>query len=383
MITYEFLQNYWWFIISLLGGILVFLLFVQGGQSMIHSLAKTEDEKSLVINALGRKWGFTFTTLVVFGGAFFASFPLFYATSFGGAYWVWMLLLFSFVVQAVSFEFQEKPNNFLGVNTYRWFLFFNGVIGTFVLGVAVATFFTGSEFTINKINLVTFMDGGNTMSGWDNPLHGLEALGNFRNWTLGLAVLFLARTQASLFVINRIDHQSLHTRARKYTLYNAIPFLVFFLTFLIWTLVSDGYAVNPDTKEVFMEPNKYLNNFIEMPIITVLFMAGVLSVLWGIFATVFNKSYSRGIWFSGAGTIITVTMLLLIAGYNNTSFYPSYTNLQSSLTVQNASSSEFTLGAMAIVSLFVPVVMTYIFFAWRALEGKKLTLEDAQEDGGY
>lgn len=350
---------------------------------MIHSLAKTEDEKSLVINALGRKWGFTFTTLVVFGGAFFASFPLFYATSFGGAYWVWMLLLFSFVVQAVSFEFQEKPNNFLGVNTYRWFLFFNGVIGTFVLGVAVATFFTGSEFTINKINLVTFMDGGNTMSGWDNPLHGLEALGNFRNWTLGLAVLFLARTQASLFVINRIDHQSLHTRARKYTLYNAIPFLVFFLTFLIWTLVSDGYAVNPDTKEVFMEPNKYLNNFIEMPIITVLFLAGVLSVLWGIFATVFNKSYSKGIWFSGAGTIITVTMLLLIAGYNNTSFYPSYTNLQSSLTVQNASSSEFTLGAMAIVSLFVPVVMTYIFFAWRALEGKKLTLEDAHEDGGY
>ncbi len=383
MITYEFLQNYWWFIISLLSGILVFLLFVQGGQSMLNSLSRTEDEKSLVINAIGRKWGFTFTTLVVFGGAFFASFPLFYATSFGGAYWVWMLLLFSFVVQAVSFEFESKPNNFLGAKTYRGFLFFNGVIGTFVLGVAVATFFTGSEFTINKINLVTFMNGGNTMSGWDNSWHGLEALGNFRNWTLGLAILFLARTQASLFLLNRLDHQVLQERARKFTLYNAIPFLIFFLTFLIWTLVSEGYAVNPTTKEIYMEPYKYLNNFIEMPIVLVLFVLGVVSVLWGIFATVFNKSYNKGIWFSGAGTIITVTMLMLIVGYNNTSFYPSYTNLQSSLTVQNASSSEITLKAMAVVSLLVPFVAGYIFYAWRALEGKRLSLEDAQEDGGY
>lgn len=383
MITYEFLQNYWWFIISLLSGILVFLLFVQGGQSMLNSLSRTEDEKSLVINAIGRKWGFTFTTLVVFGGAFFASFPLFYATSFGGAYWVWMLLLFSFVVQAVSFEFESKPNNFLGAKTYRGFLFFNGVIGTFVLGVAVATFFTGSEFTINKINLVTFMNGGNTMSGWDNSWHGLEALGNFRNWTLGLAILFLARTQASLFLLNRLDHQVLQERARKFTLYNAIPFLIFFLTFLIWTLVSEGYAVNPTTKEIYMEPYKYLNNFIEMPIVLVLFVLGVVSVLWGIFATVFNKSYNKGIWFSGAGTIVTVTMLMLIVGYNNTSFYPSYTNLQSSLTVQNASSSEITLKAMAVVSLLVPVVAGYIFYAWRALEGKRLSLEDAQEDGGY
>lgn len=383
MITYEFLQNYWWFIISLLSGILVFLLFVQGGQSMLNSLSRTEDEKSLVINAIGRKWGFTFTTLVVFGGAFFASFPLFYATSFGGAYWVWMLLLFSFVVQAVSFEFESKPNNFLGAKTYRGFLFFNGVIGTFVLGVAVATFFTGSEFTINKINLVTFMNGGNTMSGWDNSWHGLEALGNFRNWTLGLAILFLARTQASLFLLNRLDHQVLQERARKFTLYNAIPFLIFFLTFLIWTLVSEGYAVNPTTKEIYMEPYKYLNNFIEMPIVLVLFVLGVVSVLWGIFATVFNKSYNKGIWFSGSGTIITVTMLMLIVGYNNTSFYPSYTNLQSSLTVQNASSSEITLKAMAVVSLLVPFVAGYIFYAWRALEGKRLSLEDAQEDGGY
>lgn len=383
MITYEFLQNYWWFIISLLGGILVFLLFVQGGQSMIKSLAKNEDEKSLVINAIGRKWEYTFTTLVVFGGAFFASFPLFYATSFGGAYWVWMLLLFSFVVQAVSFKFGSMPNNFLGDKTYQNFLFFNGIVGPVVLGVAVATFFTGSEFTINKINLVTFMNGGNTMSGWDNPLHGLEALGSLRNWTLGLALFFLSRTQASLYFVNRLDHHALQARSRKYTLYNAIPFLVFFLTFLIWTLVSEGYAVNPDTKEVFMQPYKYLNNFIEMPIIMTLFILGVVAVLWGIFATVFNKSYNKGVWFSGAGTIIAVTMLLLITGYNNTAFYPSYTSLQSSLTIQNASSSEFTLRAMGVVSFFVPIVAGYIFYAWRALEGKRLSLKDTKEDGGY
>ena len=381
MITYEFLQNYWWFIISLLGGLLVFLLFVQGGQSMINSISKTEDEKKLVINALGRKWEYTFTTLVTFGGAFFASFPLFYATSFGGAYWVWMLLLFSFVVQAVSYEFQSKPGNVFGPKTYRAFLFFNGVIGTFVLGVAVATFFTGSEFTINKVNLVTFGASTNVMSGWDNPLHGLEALGNLRNWCLGLAVLFLARTMASLFFVNRLEHDVLHERSRKYTLYNGVPFVVFFLAFLIWTLVSDGYAVDPDTKVVSMEAYKYLNNFIQMPVVLVIFLIGVVGVLWGIFGTVLNKSFNKGIWFAGIGTVFTVTMLLLVAGYNNTAYYPSYTNLQSSLTVQNSSSSEFTLTAMAIVSLLVPLVLAYIVYAWRALEGKKLKLEDLNEDG--
>ncbi len=381
MITYEFLQNYWWFIISLLGGLLVFLLFVQGGQSMINSISKTEDEKKLVVNALGRKWEYTFTTLVTFGGAFFASFPFFYATSFGGAYWVWMLLLFSFVVQAVSYEFQSKPGNVFGPKTYRAFLFFNGVVGTFVLGVAVATFFTGSEFTINKVNLVSFGASSNVMSGWDNPLHGLEALGNLRNWCLGLAVLFLARTLASLFFVNRLDHDVLHERSRKYTLYNGVPFVVFFLAFLIWTLVSDGYAVNPETKEVFMEPFKYLHNFIQMPVVLAIFLIGVLAVLWGIFGTVFNKSFDKGIWFAGAGTVLTVTMLLLVAGYNNTAYYPSYTNLQSSLTVQNSSSSEFTLTAMSIVSLLVPFVLAYIVYAWRALERKKLKLEDLTKDG--
>ncbi|HHT28876.1 MULTISPECIES: cytochrome d ubiquinol oxidase subunit II [Petrimonas] len=381
MITYEFLQNYWWFIISLLGGLLVFLLFVQGGQSMIHSISKTEDEKKLVVNALGRKWEYTFTTLVTFGGAFFASFPLFYATSFGGAYWVWMLLLFSFVVQAVSYEFQSKPGNVFGPKTYRAFLFFNGIIGTFVLGVAVATFFTGSEFTINKVNLVSFGTPGNVMSGWDNPLHGLEALGNPRNWCLGLAVLFLARTMASLFFVNRLDHDVLHARSRKYTLYNGVPFVVFFLAFLIWTLVSEGYAVNPDTGEVFMEPYKYLNNFIQMPVVLVLFLLGVVAVLWGIIATVVKRSFNKGIWFAGAGTVVAVTMLLLVAGYNNTAYYPSYTSPQSSLTVQNSSSSEFTLTAMSIVSLLVPFVLAYIVYAWRALERKKLKLEDLGKDG--
>lgn len=381
MFTYDFLQNYWWFVISLLGGLLVFLLFVQGGQSMIFRLGKTEDERVLIVNALGRKWEYTFTTLVTFGGAFFASFPLFYSTSFGGAYWVWMLILFTFVLQAVSYEFQSKPGNIFGTQTYRVFLFINGVVGTFVLGVAVATFFTGSEFTINKGNIVGLGSTGMIISEWQNPLHGLEALGNFRNWTLGLAVLFLARTLASLYFVNRLDHDELVSRARKATLYNGIPFVVFFLTFLIWTLVSNGYAVDPATKVVSMESMKYLHNFLAMPVVLVLFLVGVLAVLYGIIATVFKKGFSKGIWFAGIGTVLTVTMLLLVVGYNNTSYCPSYVDLQSSLTVQNSSSSYFTLSVMSVVSLLVPFVLAYIFYAWRALEKKKLGLEDLKSDG--
>ena len=383
MISYEFLQNYWWFIIALLAGFLVFLLFVQGGQSMIRSLSKSEDEKRLVLNSLGSKWELTFTTLVVFGGAFFASFPLFYATSFGGAYWVWMIILFSFVVQAVSYQFESKPGNVLGAPTYRAFLFVNGIIGPFLLGVAVATFFTGSAFTINKMNIINFNTGSVTMSGWDNPLHGLEALANLRNWLLGLAVLFLTRTLASLYYINRIDHPALRARSRKFTLYNGVPFVVFFLAFLIWTLVSDGYAVNPETKMIEMESYKYLTNFIEMPVVLVLFLLGVVSVLWGVIKTITNSAYDKGIWFAGSGTVVVVTMLLLVAGYNNTAYYPSYTDLQSSLTVQNSSSSEFTLIAMSVVSLFVPVVIGYIIYAWRALENKKVHIDDLKDGGGY
>lgn len=381
MITYDFLQQYWWFIMSLLGGLLVFLMFVQGGQSMLNSLSKTESEKKLLINALGRKWEYTFTTLVTFGGAFFASFPLFYSTSFGGAYWAWMILLFCFVLQAVSYEFQSKPGNIFGPKTYRAFLFLNGVLATFLLGVVVSSFFTGSEFTVGKGNIAGLGASGFTISQWQNPLHGLELLADVRNLCLGLAVLFLARTLASLFFMSRLDHEVLENRSRKFTLYNGIPFVVFFLIFLIWTLIAEGYAVNPETKEVFMEPMKYLHNFLDMPIVLVFFVLGVVAVLYGIFNTVFNPSFKKGIWFAGAGTVVTVTMLLLVAGYNNTAYYPSSIDLQSSLTLQNSSSSYFTLSAMAIVSLLVPFVVAYIFYAWRALEKKKLNLEDLESDG--
>ncbi|HOO94444.1 MAG TPA: cytochrome d ubiquinol oxidase subunit II [Proteiniphilum sp.] len=381
MITYEFLQQYWWFIMSLLGGLLVFLLFVQGGQSMLHSLSRKEDEKRLLVNALGRKWEYTFTTLVTFGGAFFASFPLFYSTSFGGAYWAWMILLFCFVLQAVSYEFQSKPGNIFGATTYRMFLFINGLLGTFLLGVVVATFFTGSEFTVGKGNIAGLGTAGPIISQWQNPLHGLELLGNLRNLTLGFAVLFLARTQASLFFVNRLSHEVLEKRSRKFVLYNGLPFVVFFLIFLIWTLFSEGYAVDPLTKDVYLEKMKYLNNFIEMPLVMVLFLLGVVAVLYGIIRTVFSADFKNGIWYAGAGTIITVTMLLLIAGFNNTAYYPSSIDLQSSLTLQNSSSSEFTLSTMAVVSLLVPVVAAYIFYAWRALERKKLSLDDLNNDG--
>jgi cytochrome d ubiquinol oxidase subunit II len=381
MITYEFLQQYWWFIMSLLGGLLVFLLFVQGGQSMLHSLSRKEDEKRLLVNSLGRKWEYTFTTLVTFGGAFFASFPLFYSTSFGGAYWAWMILLFCFVLQAVSYEFQSKPGNIFGATTYRMFLFINGLLGTFLLGVVVATFFTGSEFTVGKGNIAGLGTAGPIISQWQNPLHGLELLGNLRNLTLGFAVLFLARTQASLFFVNRLNHEVLEKRSRKFVLYNGLPFVVFFLIFLIWTLISEGYAVDPITKDVYLEKMKYLNNFIEMPLVMVLFILGVVAVLYGITRTVFSADFKNGIWYSGAGTIVTVTMLLLIAGLNNTAYYPSSVDLQSSLTLQNSSSSEFTLSTMAVVSLLVPVVAAYIFYAWRALERKKLSLDDLNNDG--
>ena len=377
MITYSFLQHYWWFIISLLAGILSFLLFVQGGQSMLFSLSKTEDERRLLVNALGRKWEYTFTTLVTFGGAFFASFPLFYSTSFGGAYWVWMAILFCFIIQAVSYEFQSKPGNVFGINTYRFFLFVNGLLGTFLLGVAIATFFTGSDFIVNKTNITQQL--APVISSWGNEWHGLEALLNVRNLCFGLAVFFLARSLAVLFFINRLNHEVLEARSRKYLWYNAIPFVVFFLIFVIWTLFSEGYAVNPSTGIVTLEKYKYFSNLIEMPVILIAFLLGVVAVLAGIIGTFVCPTFRKGIWFAGIGTIVTVCSLLLTAGYNNTSFYPS-THLQSSLTIFNASSSEFTLNAMSIVSLFIPVVVIYIFFAWRALEKKRIDMDDVNKD---
>ena len=383
MFTYSFLQHYWWFLISLIAGIFAFLLFVQGGQSMLFSLSKTKDEKQLITNVLGRKWHYTFTTLVVFGGAFFASFPLFYSTSFGGAYWVWMAILFCFTLQAVSYEFQSMPGNTYGKTTYKTFLLINGVLGTFLVGVALATFFTGSEFTMSKGNIAGVGSVGPIISQWQNPWHGLEALLNLRNLALGFTVLFLARTMAILYFINRLDHPVLQKRSHKYLLYNSIPFVVFFLVFVIWTFVSEGFAVNPETNEVYMESMKYLNNFLAMPILFVVFVVGVLLVLYGIIISLLKPKYRKGIWFAGPGAILTVTMLIFITGVNNTAFYPSVTDLQSSLTVQNSSSSEFTLNAMAWVSLFIPIVIAYIIYAWRALEKTHTSVEEVQGTKAY
>jgi len=377
MITYSFLQHYWWFLISLLGGILAFLLFVQGGQSLLFSLSKTEDEKRLLVNALGRKWEFTFTTLVTFGGAFFASFPLFYSTSFGGAYWVWMAILFCFIIQAVSYEFQSKPGNVYGAKTYRSFLFITGLLATFLIGVAIATFFTGSDFIVAKGNITKQLTP--VISSWGNEWHGLEALLSLRNLSLGIAVFFLARSLALLFFVNRLNNETLEARSRKFLWYNAIPFVVFFLIFVIWTLFSEGFAVNETTGVVSMEKYKYFTNLIQMPIILVLFLLGVVAVLAGVIGTLVSAKFKSGIWFAGIGTVVTVCSLLLIAGYNNTSYYPSI-NLQSSLTIFNSSSSFFTLKAMSLVSLFIPVVLVYIIIAWRSMEKKRIDIEDVNGD---
>lgn len=377
MITYSFLQHYWWFLISLLAGILTFLLFVQGGQTMIFSLSKNEDERRLIVNVLGRKWEYTFTTLVTFGGAFFASFPLFYSTSFGGAYWVWIIILFAFIIQAVSYEFQNKPGNTFGKNTYRTFLYINGLLGTFLIGAAVSTFFTGSDFTVNKSNITDLISP--VISRWGSEWHGLEALLDFRNWLLGLAVLFLARTQALLFFINRVKNDSLEARFKKILLWNALPFVVAFVAFVVAIFLSNGFAVAADGT-VSMVTFKYFTNMIEMPVIAALFLVGVLMVLYGIAVPLIKSGARNGIWFSGIGTILTVTMLLLVAGYNGTSFYPSTADLQSSLTIQNASSSEFTLSAMSIVSLFIPLVVGYIFYAWRSMEKNKTDVADINSD---
>ncbi len=363
------LQQYWWVIISLLAGLLVFLMFVQGGQTVIYLLGKKEIERKMIVNALGRKWEFTFTTLVTFGGAFFASFPLFYATSFGGAYWVWIAILFCFIIQAVAYEFRTKPNNFLGQKTYEVFLFINGVLGTLLIGTAVGTFFTGSEFYVNEFNL----------SQWKTPFHGLEAVLNIQNISLGLAVLFLARVLGLLYLINTVENDQVLMRARKQLWYNAIPFVVFFLFFAIRLLFIEGFAVDPSTGEVYMEPNKYLHNFLQMPLVLILFLTGVLMVLWGILSSLLQGN-TRGIWFSGSGTVLTVFSLFLLAGFNNTAFYPSTFDLQSSLTIQNASSSRYTLTAMSYVSLLVPFVIAYIWYAWRSINRKRITEEEMKEE---
>lgn len=370
--TYIFLQHYWWFLISLLGGLLVFLLFVQGGQSLLFQLGKTEAQRQLLLESTGKKWELTFTTLVTFGGAFFASFPLFYSTSFGGAYWVWMLILLCFVLQAVSYEYQMRKGNLLGKKTYRIFLLINGIAGPVLLGTAVGTFFNGAEFIVNKEQLSVLSMP--VISQWATPWHGLEAVLNIWNVCLGIAVFFLARVLAILYFMNNIDDESIRSQSWNRLLPESIAFLLFFLAFLAHWLIADGFAVNPDTQEIFMQPYKYALNLLEMPYVTGILLVGVILVLWGIGKTYLNPSYREGIWFSGTGTVLTVLALLLCAGWNHTAYYPSIIDLQSSLTLQNSCSSPFTLKVMSYVSILIPFVLAYIFYAWRAIDlkpGKK------------
>ena len=371
---YIFLQNYWWFIVSLLGAILVFLLFVQGGNSLLFSVGKTDMHRKMMVNSTGRKWEFTFTTLVTFGGGFFASFPLFYSTSFGGAYWLWMIILFSFVLQAVSYEFQNKAGNLLGKKTYQIFLVINGVVGPLLLGGAVATFFTGSNFYIDKGNMTDLAMP--VISSWANGWHGLDALTNIWNVVLGLAVFFLARVLGLLYFINNIADEELVARCRRSLIFNSGLFLLFFLSFIVRTLLSEGFAVHPYTNEIYLQSYKYTINFIEMPLVLALFLIGVVLVLFGIGRTLLKKTFDKGIWFAGIGTVFTVLALFLVAGYNHTAYYPSAIDLQSSLTLSNSCSSLFTLKTMAVVSLFVPFVLAYIFYAWRSIDKHKITKEE-------
>lgn len=377
---YNFLIQYWWFIISLLGALLVFLLFVQGGQTLLPQLAKNEIERTMLVNSIGRKWEFTFTTLVTFGGAFFAAFPLFYSTSFGGAYWVWMIILFCFIIQAVAFEFRKKENNFLGTKTYNAFLLINGFGGTFVLGVAVGTFFTGSEFAINKENITNpFMP---IISQWTNSLHGLEALFNSRNILLGFTVLFLSRMLGSLYFINNINDETIRKRAKKTGTISGTIFVILFVSFLIITFLSEGFAIDPQSQLVSMEKYKYFTNLIEMPIILAMLLVGIISVLFGLGKTIFSKKiYTKGIWFASIGTVLAVLSLFLILGYNNTAYYPSTFNPQSSLTIYNSCSSTFTLKVMSVVSLIIPFVLAYIFYTWRKMDKISITKEEMQEEG--
>ena len=379
--TYIFLQHYWWFIISLLGALLVFLLFVQGGNSLLFHLGKNETERALLVNATGSKWEFTFTTLVTFGGAFFASFPLFYSTSFGGAYWLWMIILFSFVLQAVSYEFQNKLGNFLGTRTFQWFLVINGIVGPLLLGGAVATFFNGSNFIVEKNNLVT----GPTpiISSWANASHGLDALLDPWNLVLAFAVFFLARVLGLLYFINNVNDEAIRSRSRRQLVTASAPFVLLFVAFLLRTLLKSGFAADPATGVISMEPMKYLNNLVTMWYVAAALVVGIVLVLVGIVRTIVSKTYIKGIWPTGIGVVITVCSLLLCAGWNDTAYYPSTADLQSSLTIANSCSSEFTLRTMAIVSIFIPFVLAYIFYAWHSIDKKKIDKKEIAQDEAY
>ena len=379
--SYDFLQHYWWFLVSLLGALLVFLLFVQGANTLIFNLGKTDNERRIVINSTGRKWEFTFTTLVVFGGGFFASFPLFYSTSFGGAYWLWMIILFSFVIQAVSYEFQNKIGNILGTKTFQVFLIINGFIAPLLLGGAVATFFNGSNFIVDKGNITEFAQP--VISRWANCSHGLDALLDIWNLVLGAAVFFLARALGSFYIINNVASNIINSRARRQVLLNSAIFLVLFLVFLTHILLKDGYAYDPQTGIITMEPMKYLHNLLDMWYLLIVLLIGVALLLYAIIRTVRDESYTKGIWLAGVGVVLVVLILLLCAGWNNTAYYPSNVDLQSSLTIANSSGSKFTLRAMSVVSLFIPFVLGYIFWAWRAIDKKQITEEEILDGEAY
>ena len=380
MDTLVLLQHYWWLLVSLLGALLVFLLFVQGGQSMIYAIGKTPEDKSLIVNSLGRKWEFTFTTLVTFGGAFFASFPLFYSTSFGGAFYVWMAILLVFVIQAVSYEFRSKAGNFLGMKTYDAFLFINGCLGPLLIGTAVGTFFTGANFEVDTANIGNIHAAAATISHWTTPWRGLEAVLDYRNLCLGIAVLFLARSLGLLYFINNIDDTVVRDRSRKELRIEGTAFVIFILIFLVSILMADGRAVDPATGVISVEPYKYGRNLLAMPAVLVLLLLGVLSALWGLGKGMFTDS-RKGIWFAGAGTVATVLALLLTAGWNDTAYYPSLADTQSSLTIYNSSSSEFTLKVMSGVSVLIPFVVAYIWYAWRSINRKPVTRSEINEGG--
>jgi cytochrome bd ubiquinol oxidase subunit II len=365
------LQQYWWIIISLLGGLFVFLMFVQGGQTLIDTLSENETEKTMLINSLGRKWELGFTTLVLFGGGLFAAFPLFYATSFGGAYWVWLAILFCFIIQAVSYEFRSKPNNFLGQKTFEMFLKINGNIGTFLLGVAISTFFSGSEFIVDSNNFVD----------WQNPLRGLEALFNPYNYLLGFALVFLAKISGALYFINNINYEEIREKAIKSIKINMILFLFFFLTFMLWILTKNGYSVE-SSGLIALKSFKYFQNFIDMPIVLVMFLAGVLMVIVAVFVTIqFKKTCC--IKTAGLGIVLTVMAILLNVGLNNTSYYPSTSDLQSSLTIMNSSGSHYTLTTMSYVSLMVPFVLAYISYAWYSMDKVKITKDEIESSDSH
>ena len=375
-----FLQHYWWFLISLLGALLVFLLFVQGGQALLYDVGRTEAERDLAVNAMGRKWEFTFTTLVTFGGAFFASFPLFYSTSFGGAFYVWMAILLCFVLQAVAYEYRRKPANVLGKKTFNAFLLINGVLGPLLLGTAVSTLFTGAPFTVDRLNLANMGENGDAViSQWATPWHGLDALANGWNIVLGIAVTLLAMMLACQYFMNSVADETVVGRARRRMLPFALGFVVCFVAWLVRLLFAEGYAADPATGAIVAEPGKYLHNLLAMPCVAVVLLAGVLLVLWSIH--IGWRGSRKAIWFGGSGTVLAVLALLLCAGWNNTAYYPSLADMQASLTIRNSSSSLFTLRVMAYVSLLIPFVAAYIWYAWRAINRTPLTREELNEGG--